>query len=273
MDELHQPVRSSVRQPTSDVVVVSLLVGLSVLIGGASAVYYTTNRRLRPVSLRPDASASQLDMLVGTGLLAFVVPAGVALLLGPILYALLSRATTASATEDVAFFTLSLAGGFLALAGSGMHAAGRSIDTHVAALGSAPDTLRRTAALYHGPLGHYPVHIGWSLGLVGVAGLAVAHPLNVSDQASTLLVLAVAGLVHGLVRTASILDARTWRVLLPLDVTASVLVSLRLVYLSANPMALYFLVALAITPIVLTVWGLTHRGFPSTAPGWQRGLG
>jgi stearoyl-CoA desaturase (delta-9 desaturase) len=257
-----------------------LLVALSGLIVLACCLYYASNRRLRFEPSMGEVQANLLDIVVGTGLLTFLAPAGSALLLGPVLYVLLAQPGLVSIQEDCLYLTAALAGGFIALAGCGIHATGRSIDRHVVAWPSAPAALRSTAALYHGPLGHYPTHFGWSLGTAAVACLAAAHPPAVNattagaglEVDAGLLMLLVAAMLHGLVRAASVLDGQTWRFMLPLDLILSGLVLLKLAQLSISGVALYSFVALATGPLAIVLWAVRHRGFPATAPGRQRRL-
>jgi len=122
---------------------------------------------------------------------------------------------------------------------------------------------RGARELYHGDLGHYPVHFGWTLAIAMLALISSAHPQPELGGLTSLLI--PAGVVQGVVRTASVLDGRTWKLILPTDVVLCAVVVARLSAIGASPIALYFLAASLAGLGSLAGWGLVHRGFPPTS--------
>jgi hypothetical protein len=239
--------------------VIVSLIGISCIAVVVLAIYYSTNRWLRrgPAAL----GSRRIDIGVSTGILALAMPIGVASLLGFIISDLLSHSRVVSALEDALYVGACLAAVVIATVGLGMHAAGRSIDVYVDS--TMPPTLRRTVALYHGPLSHRLIHIGWSAATAGLALLAAAHPAPEPDYPAEIVV--VAGAIQGFVRAASVLEGQVWRPVLPFELLLSFGVGFRLAALGTPPVALFFLASLIAGVTLLMVWGIRHGGFPPTS--------
>lgn len=241
--------------------VAPLLLGLTLLAVAVLILYYVSNRILRRQRLARQAASARVEVGASTGVMTFLTPLVAAVLLGPILVQLVTAPAVISDAETTAWLIGLLAAGMLSMAGTGMHAAGRSIAAVVPA--DLPVAARRVVELYHRPLGHYPVHIGWSLTNAFLALLAAGHPLGGSGALAGPLIFA--GAVQGLVRGASELDGRTAAHLLPLEASAAVAIGWRVAQLGADPIALYFVASLVATATGVAAWGILRRGFPPTS--------
>lgn len=237
------------------------LIALSAVSAATLLFYYATNSRIRRAAIAKERRSGRLELLAGTGILTFAIPVLAALLLGPILSEVLAQPRIVPAAEDAVILTVLLAASLVSMAGAGMHAAGRTID-HATDTSTKPE-LKRVIRLYHGPLGHYPVHFGWTLAIAALALLSAAHPVPESGALTQLLL--AGGAVQGVVRTASVLDGRTWRLILPTDVILCVYVGVRIAAIGTSPIALYFFATLVAGLASLAGWGILHRGFPPTS--------
>jgi hypothetical protein len=222
--------------------------------------YYATNRVIRRQVERAAAVSLRVEVGVSTALFAFIMPLAVALGLTPIVALALTRPAVVPFGEDLLYLLGITAGAMVGLAGAGMHAAGRSIDAQ--ANGALPPRLRAMIDLYHGPLGHHPLHVAWAVVAAACALLCAAHPSPASAVGAP--ALATAGAVTGVIRAISVLEGRSWRVSLPAELVLCAVAGWRLHQLGIPPTASYFAASLVAGVLFLLGWGALHRGFPRT---------